>query len=65
MVIFNRNTSLYNAIIAWAEHYPTSRAFGNYVPSVSGKGIYASGIMFNHYYNLACEVKNSRRMVKA
>jgi hypothetical protein len=53
----NKNLTMYNAIIAWANKYPTSIALGNYVKGVTGKGVYASGKMFVHYYDMACTFK--------
>ena len=57
MATTNNNLTMYNAIIAWARKYPTSIALGNYVKGVTGKGIYASGKMFVHYYDMACTFK--------
>ncbi len=57
MATTNNNLAMYNAIVAWARKYPTSIALGNYVKGVTGKGIYASGKMFVHYYDMACTFK--------
>lgn len=57
MATMNNNLAMYNAIVAWARKYPTSIALGNYVKGVTGKGIYASGKMFVHYYDMACTFK--------
>lgn len=57
MATTNKNLAMYNTIVAWANKYPTTIALGNYVKGVSGKGIYASGKMFIHYYNMACMFK--------
>lgn len=57
MATMNNNLAMYNAIVAWARKYPTSIALGNYVKGITGKGIYASGKMFVHYYDMACTFK--------
>jgi hypothetical protein len=57
MATTNKNLAMYNAIITWANKYPTSVALNNYVEGVTGKCIYASGKMFVHYYNTACRFK--------